>query len=132
MSRRPSLNFTESPGESRLVSRRALARIHHGRAAERKPLKVELPQAPKGAKWADPPKLIDRLVYRVDGEGYLPQSFTHLFVVAADGGAARQLTHGDFDHHGPPAWSADGTVSISPPIAARTPTMSRSTARSTA
>jgi dipeptidyl aminopeptidase/acylaminoacyl peptidase len=76
--------------------------------AERKPLKVELPEAPKGAKWADPPKLIDRLVYRVDGEGYLPNSFSQLFVIGADGGAARQLTHGDFDHDGPPAWSADG------------------------
>jgi dipeptidyl aminopeptidase/acylaminoacyl peptidase len=76
--------------------------------AERKPLKVELPEAPKGAKWAEPPKLIDRMVYRADGEGYLPNSFSHLFVVAADGGAARQLTHGDFDHGGTPAWSADG------------------------
>lgn len=76
--------------------------------AERKPLKVELPDAPKGANWAEPPKLIDRMVYRVDGEGYLPNSFSQLFVVAADGGAARQLTHGDYDHQGTPAWSADG------------------------
>jgi dipeptidyl aminopeptidase/acylaminoacyl peptidase len=76
--------------------------------AERKPLKVELPEAPKGTAWAEPPKLIDRMVFRVDGEGYLPNSFSHLFVVAADGGPARQLTHGDFDHAGPPAWSADG------------------------
>jgi dipeptidyl aminopeptidase/acylaminoacyl peptidase len=77
--------------------------------AERKPLKVELPEVPKGAAWAEPPKLIDRMVYRADGEGYLPNSFSHLFVVAADGGAARQLTHGDFDHAGAPAWSADGS-----------------------
>jgi dipeptidyl aminopeptidase/acylaminoacyl peptidase len=76
--------------------------------AERKPLKVELPDAPKGANWADPPKLIDRMVYRVDGEGYLPNTFSQLFVIAADGGAARQLTHGDYDHQGTPAWSADG------------------------
>ena len=65
-----------------------------------RPLKVELPQAPKGANWADPPKLIDRMVYRIDGEGYLPASFSQLFVIATDGGAARQLTHGDFDHDG--------------------------------
>ena len=105
----PITHFTESP--------QSLAWSPDGRwlaftmavPAERKPLKVELPQAPKGASWADPPKLIDRLVYRIDGEGYLPQSFTHLFVVAADGGPARQLTHGDFDHDGPPAWSADST-----------------------
>ncbi len=106
----PITHFTESP--------QSLAWSPDGRwlaftmavPAERKPLKVELPQAPKGASWADPPKLIDRLVYRIDGEGYLPQSFTHLFVVAADGGPARQLTHGDFDHDGPPAWSADSTA----------------------
>ncbi len=76
--------------------------------AERKPLKVELPDAPKGANWAEPPKLIDRMVYRVDGEGYLPNTFSQLFVIAADGGPTRQLTHGDYDHQGTPAWSADG------------------------
>jgi dipeptidyl aminopeptidase/acylaminoacyl peptidase len=29
--------------------------------------------------------------------------------VSADGGAARQLTRGDFDHQGPPAFTADGS-----------------------
>jgi dipeptidyl aminopeptidase/acylaminoacyl peptidase len=78
--------------------------------AEHKPLKVDIPEAPKGAKWADPPKLIDRMVFRADGEGYLPNSFRQLFIVAADGGAARQLTHGDFDTEGAPAFTADGTA----------------------
>ena len=102
-------NFTESPS--------GLAWSPDGRwlafmmsvPQERKPLKVELPETPKNAKWADPPKLIDRMVFRADGEGYLPSTFTQLFIVSADGGAARQLTHGDFDHQGPPAFSADGT-----------------------
>jgi acylaminoacyl-peptidase len=102
-------NFTEAPG--------ALAWSPDGRwlaftmpvPQERKPLKVELPEAPKNVKWADPPKLIDRMVYRADGQGYLPSTFSQLFVVSADGGAARQLTHGDFDHQGPPAFTADGT-----------------------
>jgi dipeptidyl aminopeptidase/acylaminoacyl peptidase len=101
-------NFTESPS--------SLAWSPDGRwlaftmpvAAERKPLKVELPEAPKNAKWAEPPKLIDRMVFRVDGEGYLPNVYSQLFVVPADGGAARQLTRGDFDHGGTPAFSADG------------------------
>jgi dipeptidyl aminopeptidase/acylaminoacyl peptidase len=101
-------NFTESPG--------GLAWSPDGRrlaftmpvAAERKPLKVDLPEAPKNAKWADPPKLTDRMVFRVDGEGYLPNVFSQLFVIGADGGAARQLTHGDFDHDGTPAFTADG------------------------
>jgi dipeptidyl aminopeptidase/acylaminoacyl peptidase len=102
-------NFTESPG--------ALAWSPDGRwiaftmsvPQERKPLKVELPEAPKNVKWADPPKLIDRMVFRADGEGYLPNTFSQLFIVSADGGAARQLTQGDFDHQGPPAFTADGS-----------------------
>src|SRR3984885_6490703 len=106
----PISHFTESPT--------SLAWSPDGRwlaftmpaPAERKPLKVELPQAPKGAAWADPPKLIDRVVYRIDGEGYLPASFSQLYVIPTDGGAARQLTHGDFDHDGPPAWSADSSA----------------------
>jgi dipeptidyl aminopeptidase/acylaminoacyl peptidase len=103
-------NFTESPS--------ALAWSPDGRwlgftmpvAAERKPLKVELPEAPKSAHWAEPPKLIDKMVFRVDGEGYLPNAFSQLFVISADGGAARQLTRGDFDHEGPPDFTADGSA----------------------
>ena len=101
-------NFTESPS--------GLAWSPDGRwlgftmpvAAERKPLKVELPEAPKSAHWAEPPKLIDKMVFRADGEGYLPNVFSQLFIISADGGAARQLTRGDFDHEGPPAFTADG------------------------
>ncbi|HSY95848.1 MAG TPA: S9 family peptidase [Steroidobacteraceae bacterium] len=101
-------NFTESP--------EGLAWSPDGRwlgftmavPAEHKPLKVELPEAPKNAKWADPPKLIDRMVFRVDGAGYLPNVFSQLFIIGADGGAARQLTQGDFDTHGTPAFTVDG------------------------
>ncbi len=75
--------------------------------ASRKAFKVELPKAPEGVKWAEPPKVIDRMVYRADGEGYLPDTFSHLFVIAASGGAPRQLTNGDFDHDGPPVFTAD-------------------------
>ncbi len=72
-----------------------------------KPL-AELPPAPEGAKWAEPAKVIDRLVYRFDGAGYLDDGFTQLFVVAADGGAVRQVTSGERNFDGTPAWSADG------------------------
>jgi dipeptidyl aminopeptidase/acylaminoacyl peptidase len=104
----PISNFTDTPG--------GLAWSPDGKwlaftmpvAQERKPLKVELPETPKNAKWADPPKLIDRMVFRADGEGYLPSTFNQVFIVSADGGAARQLTHGDFDHQAPPAFTADG------------------------
>jgi acylaminoacyl-peptidase len=69
---------------------------------------ASMPDAPKGAKWADPPRVVRKLVYRVDGEGYLEPGSTHVFVVSADGGTARQLTTGAFDHEGPPAWTPDG------------------------
>ena len=75
---------------------------------KREPLKVTLPEKPEDAKWAEPLKAIDRMVYRADGEGFLPDAFAQLFVVSADGGTARQLTEGAFDHDGV-AWTADGS-----------------------
>src|SRR5688572_3429765 len=74
---------------------------------KREPLKVKLPEAPKEAKWAEPLKAIDRMVYRADGEGFLPDAFEQVFVVPAEGGSARQLTEGPYDHQDI-AWSADG------------------------
>jgi acylaminoacyl-peptidase len=71
------------------------------------PLKVKLPDAPKEAKWAEPLKAIDRMVYRADGEGFLPDAFEQVFVVPAEGGSARQLTEGPYDHQDI-TWSADG------------------------
>jgi acylaminoacyl-peptidase len=76
--------------------------------AKRSPLEVKLPEAPKDAKWAEPLKAIDRMVYRADGEGYLPDAFAQVFVVPAEGGTARQMTDGPYDH-GDLAWSADGS-----------------------
>src|SRR6202789_2068735 len=104
----PISNFTDSPGGLAWSADGKWLAFTMPVAQERKPLKVELPEAPKNAKWADPPKLIDRMVFRADGEGYLPNVFSQLFIIGADGGAARQLTHGDFDHEGPPAFEADG------------------------
>jgi acylaminoacyl-peptidase len=75
--------------------------------AKRNPLKVTLPEPPKGAKWADPLQTIDRVVYRADGEGFLPDAYRQVFVVPADGGAARQLTEGPWQHDDI-AWVPDG------------------------
>ena len=63
---------------------------------------------PDGAKWADPIKVIGAVRYRADGAGYLRPGYTHVFVVPADGGAARQLTFGDYDDGRGVSWSADG------------------------
>ncbi|WP_222439696.1 alpha/beta hydrolase family protein [Alloacidobacterium dinghuense] len=75
-----------------------------------------LPSAPEGAKWADAPKVYEDLIYRFNGPGYLKPGYSQVFVVAADGGAPRQLTTGNFPH-GPgagefggsyPTWAPDG------------------------
>lgn len=79
---------------------------------------VDVPAAPEGAKWADPPKVIDKLVYRFNGAGYLKPGYTQVFVVAKEGGAARQISQGNYQHGGTafqasePVWSADGRYLI--------------------
>lgn len=74
-----------------------------------KPSLAKPPKKPEGAEWAEDPVIIDSVVYRFDGRGYLDPGFSHVFVVPADGGAARQLTSGDFNHGGPLAWMSDGS-----------------------
>ena len=66
------------------------------------------PAKPEGATWAPPLEVIDRVTYRADGPGYIKPGYDHVFVVAADGGAARQLTFGRYDDGGPLSWSSDG------------------------
>ncbi|MGC1107702.1 MAG: S9 family peptidase [Candidatus Acidiferrales bacterium] len=67
-----------------------------------------LPTPPKGATWAEPPHVYDRLIYRFNGRGYLPSGFSQLFVVSADGGAPRQISSGNFPHDGAAVWTPDG------------------------
>ena len=78
---------------------------------ESKPL-ITMPKKPKNAKWAEPAKVIDRLIYRSDGQGFLEPAFSHLFIVPADGGTPRQLTSGPFDHSTRPVWLQDGSALI--------------------
>ena len=69
---------------------------------------VSLPTRPDGAAWTAEPKVVERAWYRRDRTGYIDTGWTHLFVVPADGGTARQLTDGDWNHNGV-AWSPDGS-----------------------
>jgi dipeptidyl aminopeptidase/acylaminoacyl peptidase len=75
---------------------------------------ADLPSPPEGAKWADPAKAYDRLVYRFNGAGYLKPGFTQQFVVSAEGGAPRQVTSGNFSNGGNEfgplraVWTPDG------------------------
>ena len=83
------------------------------------PKVATLPTPPAGATWAEPPQVIDRLVYRFNGPGYLPNGYAQVFVVPAEGGTPRQVTNGPF-HHGKPtiaggaetAWTKDGNLVI--------------------
>jgi dipeptidyl aminopeptidase/acylaminoacyl peptidase len=69
----------------------------------------------RGPRWsagddddARPPRRVDRLLTRIDDEGWIVDRPQHVFVVPADGTAApRQVTEGDFEH-GSPVWSPDG------------------------
>ncbi|MFN2333133.1 MAG: prolyl oligopeptidase family serine peptidase [Wenzhouxiangellaceae bacterium] len=78
------------------------------RVPAEKPSLVAPPKKPEGAEWAPEVKVIDSVVYRFDGRGYIDPGFDHLFIVPADGGSARQLTTDDYDHSGPLAWTPDG------------------------
>lgn len=106
-------DVTESPGSlAWSPDGRWLAFTLHVPAEGASP--AAMPKKPDGAEWAPPVTYIDRLVYRGDGQGYLEPGFSHVFVVPADGGAARQITSGDFDHAGPMAWAADsGAIFVS-------------------
>jgi dipeptidyl aminopeptidase/acylaminoacyl peptidase len=75
---------------------------------------VRMPAPPEGAKWAEPAQVIDKLVYRFNGVGYLKPGYTHLFVVPAEGGTPRQISSGKFQHGGTgfnaseAVWTPDG------------------------
>ncbi len=72
------------------------------------PVLAKMPAKPKGAKWADTPRITDRLYHEADGRGYIDPGFSHVFVIPAEGGAARQITSGDFNHRGTLSWAANG------------------------
>ncbi|MDX1645303.1 MAG: DPP IV N-terminal domain-containing protein, partial [Thermoanaerobaculia bacterium] len=73
---------------------------------------ADLPEPPEGAEWAARPRVVERVTYRADGTGFLDPSFTHKFVVPAEGGTPRQVTSGDFHHRGASSWSPDGSSLI--------------------
>lgn len=75
---------------------------------EKPPVLVKMPTKPKGAKWAETPRITDRLKHEADGKGYLKPGFNHIFVLPAIGGTPRQITSGPFNHSGNLSWSSNG------------------------
>ena len=76
------------------------------------PSPASLPAPPREADWGPPIEVIDRVNHRLDGRGELPVGHRHVFVIPADGGTARQITAGDFDHNGPLAWTPDASAIV--------------------
>ena len=58
---------------------------------------IDMPEPPEGAKWSEPPRILERLHYRQDHVGFTEPGFSHLFVVPAQSGTARQLTEGEWN-----------------------------------
>lgn len=85
---------------------RALA--YEGFVEEANPDPASPPPKPEGAEWAEPARVINSLVYRADGDGYLHAGYMQIFVAPADGGAPRQLTYQNRNHDGRLSWSPDG------------------------
>ena len=68
---------------------------------------IKMPKAPEGAKWTEAPRIVERLDYRQDRQGFTDDGYRHIFLVPSSGGTARQLTSGKFDHNGV-EWTPDG------------------------
>lgn len=62
---------------------------------------------PPGAEWTEAPRVVEKLQYRRDREGFTRDGTYQIFVVRAIGGTPRQISSGDWDA-GSPTWSPDG------------------------
>lgn len=76
-----------------------------------KNMTVKMPKKPKGAKWQDPPKYIDDLVFKRDGAGFVKPGYAQIYTLPISGGTPRQVTFGEYNNS-TPAWSADGNSLI--------------------
>jgi dipeptidyl aminopeptidase/acylaminoacyl peptidase len=75
---------------------------------------ITMPRPPEGARWVEAPRIVERMKFRQDRVGFTDTGYSHVFVVPAGGGTARQLTHGEFDDVNPFGggraleWTRDG------------------------
>ncbi|GJM10509.1 MAG: acyl-peptide hydrolase [Lysobacteraceae bacterium] len=104
-------NLTESPGGLSWSPDGRWLAMSMPVATRAEPL-AKMPSKPDGAEWAEPVTVIDKMVYRADGRGILPDAFQHLFVIPAEGGTPRQVTSGNHHHRGTASWTADSSALI--------------------
>ncbi|WP_353266777.1 S9 family peptidase [Gemmatimonas sp.] len=69
--------------------------------------RINMPAAPRGAKWTEPPRVVSKVRYRSDRVGFIEDGVRHLFTVPADGGTPRQVTSGEWAANGT-TWTPDG------------------------
>lgn len=70
-------------------------------------MRITMPTPPKGAKWTEPPRVVTKVKYRADRQGFLENGLRQLFTVPADGGTPRQVTTGEWASNGT-TWMPDG------------------------
>ena len=59
---------------------------------------VSPPRKPKNAKWAEKPRVTDRLKHESDGLGYMKEGFDQLFYISSEGGTPVQITSEKYNH----------------------------------
>jgi acylaminoacyl-peptidase len=78
---------------------------------------ANIPHPPSGAKWAEPPILVDKLIWRFNGVGLISNGYKQIFVVGSEGGAPHQVSYGNYDFGsrfgaGNLNWARDGRYLI--------------------
>tara|TARA_B100000795_G_scaffold269877_1_gene260860 strand:- start:6506 stop:8533 length:2028 start_codon:yes stop_codon:yes gene_type:complete len=76
--------------------------------SKKAPVIIKMPKKPKGAVWAKPARITDRLKHEADGRGYMQPGFTHIFIIPAEGGTPRQITSDNYNHGGSLSFSTTG------------------------
>ena len=73
--------------------------------------RINMPAAPRGAKWTEAPRVVTKLRYRADRQGFLEDGMRQIFTVPADGGTPHQVTSGDWPANGT-TWMPDGKAFV--------------------